>query len=145
MTIAISSHGTLVARAPAATPTVYTDIAELGDITHPGLMRNEFDAYTQNQNIDNYVLGAARRGPLVLPLNFLNTNATHDHLTGLIKAFWNNSIDGYRIIPPDGVMYVMSGQVQHIDPKSPVDGKQAADVTIRMSGVMSIGGVTFGT
>lgn len=145
MTIAISSHGTLVARAPAATPSTYTTIAELGDLTLPGGMRNEFDATTQNINIDAYVLGVPRRSPLVLPLNFLNTDPSHDHLTGLWKAFWTNSIDGYRITPPDGVVYIMSGQVQHIDPKSPVDGKQAADVTIRMSGVMSIGGVTFGT
>ncbi|MCR4301791.1 MAG: hypothetical protein NUV51_09290 [Sulfuricaulis sp.] len=144
MTLAISSHGTIVARQPAATPGTWTDIAELGDITPPGMSRNEFDATTQEKNIDAYVLGVLRRSPLVVPLNFLYTNATHDHLTGLYKALIDNAVDGYKVTFPDGIVWIMSGQVQNIAPKAPVDGKQAADVTFRMSGYMSIGGVTVG-
>lgn len=146
MTLAISSHGTLVARAPAATPGVWTTIAELGDITFPELMRNEFDAVTQDKNIDSYTLGVLRRGALTVPLNFLPTNGTHDHLTGLIKALITEPVpvDGWRITSPDGTQWIMSGQVKGFSPKAPVDGKLSADVTIRMSGLMSIGGVSIG-
>ena len=144
MSIAISSHGTIVSRAKAATPTVFEDIAELGDITPPELSRNEVDATTQDKDIDSYVLGVLRRGAFTVPLNFLPTDGTHDHLTGLQKAIIDNSIDGYKVTFPDATEWVMSGQVQAVAPKAPVDGKLAADVTLRFSGRMTINGVVIG-
>ena len=143
MTIGISSHGTLVAfqKTPGG---AFTDIAELGDITPPEMMRNEFDATTQEKDIDSYVLGVLRRGAFTVPLNFLPTNDTHDHLTGLYKHLIDNTITGYRVTFPDATAWVMSGQVKGITPKAPVDGKLAADVTLRFSGLMSIGGVSIG-
>ena len=144
MTLAISSHGTLIARALAATPTVFVDIAELGDITPPELMRNEFDATTQEKDIDSYVLGVLRRGAATIGMNFLPTEASHDHITGLYKAIIDNSIDGYRYSMPQGLVWVCSGQVQRIVPKAPVDGKLALDVTLRFSGRMTINGVVIG-
>jgi hypothetical protein len=109
-------------------------------------MRNEFDASVHNRNIDDYVLGIMRRNAFSFPLNFLPTNATHDHLTGLYKALIDNSIDGYKIVFPDVALteWILSGQVQTIAPTAPVDGKLSADVTIRFSGPMVVGGVVVG-
>lgn len=138
----LSSHGTLLARAPLATPGVFTTIAELGDITPPGLMRNEFEAISQQDNIDSYVLGVLRRGAFTVPLNFIPTEATHDHLTGLIKAMITEPppIEGYRLTyMSTGILWILSGQVKEVAPKAPVDGKLSADVTIRFSGKMLIG------
>ena len=144
--MAISGHGTLIARAPAATPTVFTTIAELNDVTPPELMRNEFDASTQDVNIDTYILGMLRRGGFKVSMNFLPSNATHDQLTGLYKALTTEPVpvDGWKITFPDATVWVMSGQVQAISPKAPVDGKLAADVSVRMTGKMTIGGVVIG-
>lgn len=146
MTLAISAHGTLLARAPAATPTTFTTIAEVGDITAPGLNRNDFEAITQDRNIDAYILGILRRDPLQISVNFLPSDPTHDHLTGLIKAHVTEPppVDGYKMTLVGGIIWIMSGQVKGIAIKAPVDGKLAADITIRLSGVMSIGGVTIG-
>lgn len=144
MTLAISSHGTLVAvqETPGSS---FTTIAELGDITPPEMMRNEHDATTQNINIDAYVLGVLRRGQLSIPLNFLPTDGTHDHLTGLFHLLINNTLTGYKVTFPDGTVWVMSGQVQAIKPMAPVDNKLSAAVTFRMSGIMTIGGVVVGS
>lgn len=146
MTLAISSHGTLVARAPSATPTIFTTIAELGDIMPPELSRKEFEATTQNINIDAYVLGVLRRGAMTIPLNFIPTDATQDHITGLLKAMITEPppVDGYRTTFPDGTVWVCSGQVQAFKPKAPVDGKLEADITIRFSGKMTINGIIVG-
>lgn len=146
MTLAISSHGTLVLRALQSAPTVFTAIAELGDITPPELSRNEFDASTQEKNIDAYTLGILRRGVLTIPLNFLPTDATHDHIAGVQKALITEPVpvDGWKILFPDGTAWVMSGQVRGFQPTAPVDGKLSAQVTIRMSGRMTIGGVVVG-
>lgn len=144
MTLALSGHGTLVSRALAATPTVFNAIAELGDITPPALSRNEFDATTQEKDIDSYVLGVLRRGAMTLGLNFLPTDGSHDHLTGLYKAIIDNSIDGYKISMPSSLVWVCSGQVQSIVPKAPVDGKLSCDATLRFSGKMTINGIIVG-
>jgi hypothetical protein len=124
---------------------VFTDIAELGDLSF-GLSRKEFDAFTQNINIDAYVMGALRRDAIKLPLNFLDDDPTHDHLTGLMKAMVTEPppTDGYKLTSPTGMIYVMSGQVQAVQIKYPADGKIAADVTLRMSGKMTMAGVIIG-
>lgn len=145
MTTPISGHATLIARQPAATPGVFTTIAELGDFTLPELSRNEFDASVHNRNIDSYVLGMLRRGAMTFPMNFIPAEPTQDHLTGLYSAIIANSIDGYKVTFPDNTLWIMSGQVQAIKSTAPVDGKLSAEVTLRFSGFMSIGGVLIGT
>ena len=85
-TLAVSSHGTIVAvQLPPGPGPAYTDIAEQGDATPPQLMRNEFDATTQEKDIDSYVLGVMRRNAFALNLHFLPEDPTQDHLTGLYK------------------------------------------------------------
>jgi len=145
-TNAMSGHGTLLQRAPAATPGVFTTIGELGDITPPALTRNEFDATTQQEDIDSYVLGVLRRGAFSVSVNFIPTNATHDHLTGLQQALIDNEMCGWKFIFPDvsNTTWVASGQVQQFVPHAPVDGKLSADVTIRFSGQMWIGATLVG-
>ncbi len=149
MTIGRSSHGTLV-EIQLTPGGVFTPIAELGDLTLPELSRNEFDATVQNRKTDDWVLsGIMRRSPLTVPLNFLPSDNTHDHLTGLYKHMIDNTLTGYRVtIPPagsdTGVVWIMSGQVQTIRPTAPVDGKLSADVTIRFSGLMKMGTITIG-
>ena len=145
--MAISGHGTLVQRETA--PGTFTTIAELGAVTPPPLSRNEFDATTQNLNIDTYVLGVLRRGQMTIPMNFLPTDGTQNHITGLYKALITEPppIEGYKIKYPDAgaTEWVMSGQVQGIAPTAPVDGLLSANVTIRFSGRMIItnsGGTT---
>jgi hypothetical protein len=148
MTLGVSAHGTLVS--VQLTPGgAFTAVAELGDITPPGLTRNEFDATSQDKDIDNYVLGVLRRGAFTVPVNWLPTNNTHDHLTGVLKLLKDNTVTGWKITFPvaaggSAVDWIMSGQVQGMVPKAPVDGKLSADITLRFSGLMTIGGAVFG-
>lgn len=141
-----SGHGTMIA--VQLTPGgAFSDIAEMGDVTPPSLERNEFDATTQNEDIDAYVLGVLRRGLFTVPLNFIPDEGTHDHLTGVQKLLIDNTMTGWRVTFPQvtpSVVWIMSGQVKSFVPTAPVDGKLAADVSIRLSGQMSIGGVTIG-
>lgn len=148
MTLPLSGHGAKISRAPAATPSTFTEIAEVGDITLPGLDHNEFDATSHNRNIDAYVMGVLRRDLFTIKMNFLPTNPTHDHLTGLLKAATTNPVptDGFKMTFPDGVsVWIASGQVKAVNNiVLPVDGLSSADVGIRFSGLMSINGVVIG-
>lgn len=145
----LSGHGAHIYRAPVATPSTFTEIAEVGDIQLPGLDHNEFDAMTHNVNIDSYALGVLRRDPFTIKLNFLPSDPTHDHLTGLLKACVTNPVpmDGWKIIFPDNVnTWVASGQCKSVNNITlPVDGLSSADVVIRFSGRMVINNVLIGT
>lgn len=147
-TLPLSGHGAKISRAPAATPTTFTEIAEVKDVTLPGLDHNEFDATSHNRNIDAYVLGVLRRDLFQIDLNFLPSDASHDHLTGLIKSAITNPvpIDGFKIIFPDLVnTWVASGQVKSVNNITlPVDGLSTATLGIRFSGKMTINGVVIG-
>lgn len=147
MGIGISAHGTIIARAPQATPTTFTDIGELGDLTPPSFSRNPIETTTHNDDIDQFVLGVLRRGEVTFPINFIASGAiggTHNHLTGLYQSIIDHSVDGWRITFPDGDVWVFSGGVSNVGKKAPVDGALTADVTIRPSGKMTIGGVVIG-
>lgn len=139
---ALSGHGTKIDY--QATPGgAWSEIAELRDITSPGLSRNEFDATTQNEDIDSYVLGVLRREPVTISINFIPSNATHDHLTGLKKLIIDNVRTGFRFRYPDAGAgnLIASGAVSAVKDTAPVDGLLSADVTVRFSGAMLIGAI----
>lgn len=140
-----SGHGTMIAvqlYVSGAVQSTFTDIAEMGDVTPPALMRNEFDATTQNEDIDSRVMGVLRRGDFTVPLNFIPDNNTHDHITGLQKLIISNVITGFKVTFPQvtpSLVWIMSGAVKSFTPTAPVDGKLAATVVIGLSGRMWMG------
>lgn len=139
-TSALSGHGATIKRNG-------TIIGEMGDVTLPGLIRNEFEALTQGENIDSYILGVLRREPVQFSINFIPSAATHDHLTGLIAAINTEPVpyDRWDFTTPGGFSMIASGQVKAVhNIKSPVDGKLSADVEVRLSGKFIINGVSFG-
>ncbi len=141
MSDAIASHGTIVAHQPTPGGS-FTDIAELADIVPPPLTRPSAEVTPHNDGIDSYVVGVKRRGEMTLVLNFLQDNATHDHITGLMKSWILGSKDGFQVTFLDGIVWVLSGQVINVAPVTPVrEGAQTANVTIRPTGAMSIGAV----
>lgn len=139
----ISSHGTVIARKGSGDPD-FIDIGEIGDITMPGLSRNEFETTSHNQDIDSYVLGVLRREPVTFPIFFNKNDATHNAATGLQKAIIDNDVDAYRITQPDGQEWIFSGGVQAMTQAAPVDGVQTANVTIRPTGAFLLNGIEVG-
>jgi len=149
MTLARSAHGTLLA--VQLTPGgAFTNVAELGDLALPETDRNEFDATTQEKDIDAWVLGVLRRGAFTFPVNLLVGNNTHDHLTGMQKLQIDNTVTGWKVTVPaiaggdSGIVWVMSGQVKTITKMAPVDGKLAGEITLRFSGGMFVGATAVG-
>jgi len=131
---AISAQGTLIARAPAATPTVFTTIGELHDITAPALSRNPIEMTAHNDVEESFVVGIRRKGELQFEIGFLPTLATHGQSAGLIKAWKDGTRDIYKITYPEGSIWLFSGYVTNFAPKAPVDDALTADVTIRPTG-----------
>lgn len=124
---AISAHGTIVKRNGTA-------IAELRDLTPPALSRKVIETTNHNSDDDSYVVGIRRKGEMSFELGFLNDDPTHDNTTGLMSAWSTGSKDLYEIDFPDGGIWLFSGFVSNIGPKSPVDDGQTASISIRPSG-----------
>lgn len=139
-TDAISSHGTVLSFQP--TPGgAFIEVGELGDISPPGLMRNEFDATVHNRDIDNWIMGVLRREPITVPVFFNRNLASH---AGLRQLLIDNEETGYRLDFPDGDVWIGSGFVKGIQGAAPVDGIQTGNVTIRLSGNFFLNGVEIG-
>lgn len=135
MSDAMSAQGTLVARQPGGTGE-FTTIAELRNITPPGLRRNEIETTNQNSEWDSFVVGIKRRGTLDFQLGFVSDNATHDPDTGLIQSWDDGSLDGWRITLPDGFQIIFSGYLTSFDMDAPLDDGLVADVSVRPTGAM---------
>lgn len=142
----LSAQGTLIAVsidpnwpdfAPVGGAVSYTTIAELRDITLPALTRNEIETTTHNESDDQYIVGIRRHGTVGFDSNFLPRNATHDHLTGLQKKWFDGTRNIYKITTPDGASgtsWLFSGFVSNLAPSAPVDNRLSWQVTIRPTG-----------
>lgn len=126
----MSAQGTIVSRQPGCVGQ-FTPIAELKNVTPPALTRKTIETTTHNEQDDAYVVGIRRHGDLQLSMNFVSSNATQDHLTGLQKSWYDGALDAYKVTFPDGYSWVFSGYVTAITPKAGVDAALEADVTIR--------------
>lgn len=132
--IATGSHGTIVKHNGVA-------IGELGDITPPSLMRNEFDATSHNRDIDTWVMGVLRREPITFPVFYNKDDTSHQ---SLLTAIRTNAFDEFSVEFPEGSVWLGSGFCRQFAPSSaPVEGLLAANVTIRLSGPMYVDGVLY--
>lgn len=138
--MAFDSYPLLMARAPALTPTSYTTIAEIDVPSLIEIGSNEYDSSVQNFTMDRYVVSSLlRRKAPTFTLNMLPSDATQDHVAGLYFARINNTFDGYRMThAASGLVWVASGFVTNLKPKTPMEGKLQIDVTLRFSGPMGI-------
>lgn len=141
------SYPILVARAQASAPTVFNTIAELDVVSLPEIGVNDADASVQNSTIDKWVVSTLlRRKPTPLALNFLPNDGSQNNITGLYQAMTLGTFDGYKFShAATGLVWVASGYVTNIKPKTPKEGVLGLDVTLRFSGQMTIQGLTVGT
>lgn len=138
MPSAISAQGTLVARAPEATPTVFATIGELRNITPPPLTRKAIETTSHNEVEESFVVGIRRKGELSFQIGFLPSLSSHDEVAGLIYSWQQGDCDIWRITYPDGSTMLFSGYVSNIAPSAPVDDGLVADVTVRPTGLATI-------
>ena len=143
MSDGLSAQGTLIAvsadpnwppSSPVGGSPSYTEIAELREITPPALTRNTIELTNHNNADDEYIVGIRRHGDLTFNVNFVPSNGTHDHLTGLQKKWFDGTRNIYRLTYPDGSIWLFSGFVTNVAPSAPVDDRLSADVTIRPTG-----------
>ena len=152
----ISAHGTDVrVKPPIADPSggsnwaisTWYEIAEVGDMQMPGLMRNEIEITSHNRDIDAYVSGIQRRDAVTFPMFFNRSIQSHKIMRGmqLNGDPLTNMSCGFEFTSPDAEAWLFSGGVLQMKEVAPVDGAKIVNVTLRMTGSFILNGVEYGT
>jgi hypothetical protein len=135
---AISAQGTLIARAPAASPAAFVTIGELRDITPPPLSRNPIETTSHNGEEESFVVGIRRKGELGFQVGYVpggGVDTNHD----LLEQSWTDgSRDIWKVTYPNAAIWLFSGYLVNLGPSCPVDDGLVADVSVRPTGVMTI-------
>ncbi len=139
-TSAISGINTLLKRGDAASPEVFTTIAEVRSISGPSAAVEVIDVTNHDSTsaTREKVPGLIDPGQLTFDINFQPTEATHDDATGLIQEFETRATSNYRIVFPSPVVHEfgLAAFVTGLPMNFPTDEVITANVTLEISGAI---------
>lgn len=137
MTEASSGYGTLLKMGDGVTPTEgFTTIAEVKDISGPGLSSETIDVTNQSSPgaVREFIASLLDAGEVTFSVNFIG-GATQDHSTGLIKKWLDRARTNFKLDWPNGYGCDISALVTGFEPSAPVEDALTADVTLKVSGL----------
>ncbi|MFZ5856784.1 MAG: phage tail tube protein [Chloroflexota bacterium] len=140
MTSALSSHGTFMKMGDGGTPETFTTIAEVGDIDLPEIKLDTEDATSHDSGGWEESIGVLLSGgEPKFEINWIPTSPTHDETTGLLAAILNKTRKNWKIVLPNTVKtFAFTALLTSFKPKAPKKGKLTADITLKISGAVTI-------
>lgn len=139
---AISSFGTLLKIGDGAGTEVFTTIAEVMDISGPGLAQGtaEVTPQTAANRARKYIATLIDGGEVSFDINYEPAGATHDQTTGLIKDMFDGTLRNFQLLFPDAATttWAFAAFITGFEPTAPVDGALTASVTLKLDGIPSI-------
>ena len=132
----IPSHGTLLKLGDGGGTEVFTTVAKIKDISGPEFNRGTHDASTQTTDWGEIGPGLKRGGQVTFTINWIPTDGTHDHLTGLRKDFIDGTKRNIQIVWPDPAATTdqFAVYILNLGPTAPVDGLLEQSVTMEVTG-----------
>jgi len=144
MTSAISSFGTLLKIGDGLSPESFTTIAEVTDISGPGLELDAIEAtsHSSTGGYKEFIGGLLDGGEVSFEISFIPTNATHSYTSGLIYALRNRTVRNFQLVFPNvgATTWAFAALVTGFEPKEPVDDKLSASVTLKITGQPTLAG-----
>jgi predicted secreted protein len=142
--IAISARGTLLKIGDGGTGEVFTNIAEVTNITGPSLALDtiEVTSHDTSSGWREFIGGLLDAGEVSLDINFVPTNATHSQTSGLLKDFKNRTLRNFKLVFPDtGVTtWSFAGLVTAFECSEAIDDVIKGTVTLKLSGQPTLTG-----
>jgi len=136
---ALAGYSTVLKRGNAATPEVFTTVAEVGDIDGPTLKSQMEDATSHSSGgWEEKVPTIQSVGQIKFPVNFVPTNATHSYAAGLVLDWKNKTLRNFQMVWPDATTWTFSAYVAEVAMKGSVKGKLTADITLDVSGAPTL-------
>lgn len=133
-----SAFGTLLKIGDGGGSEVFTTIAEVTDITGPGLTLETLDTLSHSssggwrERIPTFLDG----GEVSFEINYDPSAATHNNTTGLVRDLRTRTKRNFQLVFPTAgnPMWVFSAYVTNFEPGAPADGMLTASVTLMISG-----------
>ena len=136
-TSAMNAHGTLLKLGDGGGSEVFTTIAEVLDISGPGLARGVLDATSHSSGgWKEKIAGIKDGGQVSFDINWVPNNATHGSSTGLISFFEADVARNFKLVentaPP--LTWSFSALVVNFNSAKPVDGVRKGSITLEITG-----------
>lgn len=135
---ALSSFGTLLQIGDGGGPENFTTIAEVRDISGPGLSLSteEVTAHDSPGGWEELVATILRSGQVGFGINYRPTHGTHDASTGLIADMKNRVARNFQLVFPDAgsTTWSFTAYVTGFSPAAPVAGALSAEITLKLTG-----------
>lgn len=132
--MAISGVGTLFRRWDGA---IWQDLAEVNNISGPGMTRETIDTthLATKGGYRTFITGFRDAGTITFSMNF-----ERDDYDFMKSDFENNDLQDYEIVLPDAEVtsFEFQGLVTELPLTIPPDDKVTVDVTIKISGEVTI-------
>jgi predicted secreted protein len=131
----ISAFGTTLKIGDGASPEVFSDIAEVTNISGPGMSMDTIDVTNHGSagGWKEYAGGLLDGGEVKLELNFLPADTSQKLLATTLAA---RTKKNFKLEFPDtaNTTWSFSAFVTNFEPSAPVDGKLGASVTLKITG-----------
>lgn len=131
----ISAFGTTLKIGDGAEPEVFAAIAEVTNISGPGMSMDTVDITSHGSagGWKEYAGGLLDGGEIKLELNFLPGNASQQSLNTAMAA---RAKKNFKLEFPDtpATTWSFAAFVTNFEPSAPVDGKLGASATLKITG-----------
>lgn len=135
---AISSFGTLLKIGDGAGSEVFTTIAEVRDVSGPGLglATAEVTNHSSTGGWREHVGTLNDGGDVTFEINYIPTTTTHNATGGLIRDLKNKTKRNFQLVFSDSgaTTWSIAAFVTKFEPLEPVDGALRANVSLKISG-----------
>jgi hypothetical protein len=143
MTEGVIGLGTLLKIGDGESPETFAAIAEVKDITGPGLSR-EFAEFTHQQSANGYreyKPTFKNSGDVTFKVNFIPDDTTQGFAAagGLIKDYEDGTLRSFELLFPDvgATKASFSAYVANLQPTAPLAAALEMNVTLRITGAVT--------
>ncbi len=131
-------YGVLLKRGNAASPEVFTAIAELFNLSGPSLGLDTVET-THTQSTSAYrerIAGLLDAGEVSAEVNFLPADATQTEAAGILLDMKNRTLRNWEIIWTDAgpTTWTIAAFVTSFEPSAPIEDRMTASITLTLSG-----------
>lgn len=135
---AVAAIGTLVKIGDGAGSETFTTIAEVGDITGPGMTAETIEVTSQDSTgyFKEYIAGLKDGGELTFPMNFVNSAAQD----ALVTDYGNRTKRNFQVVTTHGSAktFAFAGYITNISHSFAIADAAKRDVTIKITGAVTI-------
>jgi hypothetical protein len=143
-TEAIIGFGVKLSRGDGASPEVFTEVAEIIDLTTPSMTKDQVEATHTNSpdGFREYIPGLKDGGEFTASMNYVPGNATQGNASGgLLNDFINDTASrNWRITFPGSpaMTWTFKGTPISYMINTPLDDRATIDVSFKVGGAPTI-------